>query len=764
MNSATASITSEVARIADEYLDELARGQSPDTEAYVQRYPQVASVLPQVLPALRMLHDVAQDQRPATVQRAGLDALDDYRVLGEIGRGGMGVVYEAEQLSLGRRVALKVLPTQLVGARQLARFQIEAQVAAALHHPHIVPIFAVGCVAGVHYYAMQLIEGHSLAELLAGSTGRDQAGAHIGSLTSVEPSAETHSGLLPREAARLAMQAAEALDHAHALGVLHRDIKPANLLVDHSGHLWVTDFGLAGVEWGGDLTESGDLVGTLRYMSPEQAAGGRVLDPGTDIYSLGATLYELLAARPAFEGTDRQTLLHQITQTEPIALGKRRVGIPRDLETIVAKAMAKEPQRRYSSALELADDLRRYLGDQPIAARRQNGAEKVARCVRRHPTTSMTALALVVLAALASFGGMVRLWREQLLTQSALAAAQLARAYEREALLFTFTASDQIAERALRMIATPKPSQSTAESAHDKEFCRRALGYYAQIAGRYEYDPDPDMQAIAAAAYHRVGFIRTILEEPQAESSISQAIALYEKLVRAAPRCEELRAQLAITYDDLLLYLRKNGRVASTLDPLRRIVALRQGLAADFPAQTMHRVSLSYFQAELAELLEAARPSGAAEADLMRKRLKETLELILQDQPDNPRACNNLAWMLTSRADASSQSAKRAVELAERAVAGTMTAGTYWNTLGMARYRAGQWKGAAEAIERSMRLSSGGNAHDWLLLAMVHWQLGDHVRAEGLYKRSLEWINKNAAKNHELLRLRAEAAHLLRVF
>jgi len=552
------------------------------------------------------------------------------------------------------------------------------------------------------------------------------------------------------------MQAAEALEHAHALGVLHRDIKPANLLVDHNGHLWVTDFGLAGFRGGGDLTQSGDLIGTLRYMSPEQAAGGRVLDPSTDVYSLGATLYELLTARPAFDGRDRQELLHQIAVTEPIALRKLVPAIPRDLETIVDKAMAKEPERRYRTASELADDLRRYLDDRPVLARRPSLPERAARSLSRHRKASATAVALVVLAGLASAGGAVRLWREQQKTWSALQSAQMARGNEREALVFTFAASDQIAQRALLLIAAPKPAQSSVEGQRDREFCRKALGYYAEIARRY--DRDPEMQPIAAAAYHRVGFIRMILADPHAEDAIRHSIALYEKLVPAGPLAEDLRFQLALASDDLVLLLRTTARLTSNLDCLRRLVAIRQGLAVDFPARSLSRVSLTYNLAELGDLLEAAGRSH--EAEEVRRRLQESYLLILQDEPGDSRACNNLAWLLASRAEAPLSSTTRAVELAERAVAHAATEGVYWNTLGLARYRAGEWKGSAKALEESTRLRSGGGAHDWLLLAMARWQLGDHVEAKRCYDRSVEWINKYAPQNQELSRFRAEAARL----
>ena len=303
------SIASLVAQAADEYLEQLGRGESPDVVDFTRRYPQVASVLPQVLPTLQLIQAIAPGEQMVDALMSKTATLGDFRLIRELGRGGMGIVYEAEQTSLGRRVALKVL-VAIAGAdsRQLARFQIETQVAAALHHPHIVPIFAVGHDRGLHFYAMQLIEGCCLATVL-----REPSWWFEGNDDSA--TAERGDGripLLPRRAAWLAMQAAEALFHAHALGVLHRDVKPANLLVDKGWHLWVTDFGLARFGGGSDLTESGDLLGTVRYMSPEQAAGGRIVDARTDIYSLGATLYELLTARPAFDAIERPDLIRQI--------------------------------------------------------------------------------------------------------------------------------------------------------------------------------------------------------------------------------------------------------------------------------------------------------------------------------------------------------------------------------------------------------------------------------------------------------------------
>jgi tetratricopeptide (TPR) repeat protein/serine/threonine protein kinase len=352
---------------------------------------------------------------------AGTEPLGDFRIVRELGRGGMGVVYEAEQLSLGRRVALKVLPfASTLDARQLQRFKNEAQ-AAALHHTNIVPVFATGCERGVHYYAMQFIDGHTVAALIdelrrparppapavepTGPYPPDGVATPPAAALSTERTAPTPAHF--RTAARLGAQAAEALEHAHQIGIVHRDIKPGNLLVDVRGNLWVTDFGLAHYQGQAGLTMTGDLVGTLRYMSPEQALAKRVVvDHRTDVYSLGVTLYELLTLEPAFAGSDREELLRQIAFEEarpPRGLNKT---IPGELETIVLKAMEKNSADRYSTAQELADDLERYLKDEPIRARRPSLLQRVRRWGRRHPAVVWSA-AVGVVVALVVLGGCI---------------------------------------------------------------------------------------------------------------------------------------------------------------------------------------------------------------------------------------------------------------------------------------------------------------------------------------------------------------------
>ncbi len=741
-----------VAQAADEYLEQLRRGEVPDLTEYARRYPHVASVLPQVLPVLDMIRvlDPGDDLRQQSADELGV--LGEFRLVREIGRGGMGVVYEAMQVSLDRRVALKVLPVRAsADAKQLARFQIEVQVAAALHHAHIVPIFAVGCDRGVHYYAMQLIEGRSLAEELRDR--REPAVQNADGMKRGET--DSRAGLSPPVAARLSIQAAQALDHAHAVGVLHRDIKPANLLVDSGGHLWITDFGLARVHGGDDLTTSGDLLGTVRYMSPEQSSGRRLLDARTDIYSLGTTLYELLTARPAFDGQNSQELIRQITFEEPLSLRTLDPEIPRDLETIVGKAMAKEPERRYATARELAEDLERFCNDRPILARRLTVAARITWWARRHKKATASTVAGLLIVALASSAGMARLWNEQRVTLAALLKAQQAKSRERQALRFTFTASDQIASRALAMIATP--IHGSTEAKLDQTFCRKALEYYEVIAARYH--DDDSMRDIAAAAYHRIGFIRTILKETNAKAALTRSIAIYEDLARRENTPRDLRIELALTYGDLVFLSRKSGEKSNVIDGLKKLVAMRQGLADDFPTDRANRISLIYHQIDLYEMLEAA--GSMREAEAIREKLRESSTLVQTPEGADPRLCNNLAWLLSSRAAAGQSDVARAVELATAAAVLAPAEGLYWNTLGVAQYRAGNWTAAAVALEKSMKLRAGGDAHDWLFLAMARWRLGDAAGARQWYDRSLEAIKDSEPRNSELSRFRAEAASLL---
>jgi probable HAF family extracellular repeat protein len=436
MSTAATSANAELTNLLEEYAARLQAGEPLDAEAFAAAHPEHAEVLRKLLPTMRVLAEMGSS--PGASDGAGHDphtgTLGDFRIVREVGRGGMGVVYEAEQISLGRRVALKVLPfAATMDPRHLQRFHNEARAAACLHHPHIVPVHFVGCERSVHFYAMQLIDGRSLAAFLADLRKAAQPAAEAESgdeqrttlyapaavstvrLAAVSTERTARGREYYRRVAELGVQAAQALDYAHERGVIHRDVKPANLLLDGHGDLWITDFGLAHLQNAeASLTMSGDLVGTLRYMSPEQALAQRVvIDHRTDVYSLGATLYELLTLEPAFNGRDRQELLRQIAFEEPLAPRRLERSIPAELETIVLKAVEKNPADRYATAQELADDLERWLKDEPIRARRPTLLQWGRKWARRHRSVvaslAVGLVTLLVVGVVAAFGYQRRL-------------------------------------------------------------------------------------------------------------------------------------------------------------------------------------------------------------------------------------------------------------------------------------------------------------------------------------------------------------------
>jgi WD40 repeat protein/serine/threonine protein kinase/tetratricopeptide (TPR) repeat protein len=457
--------------LAESFLARFRAGERPSLSEFTAAHPELADQIRSLFPALVEMEQAGSAVGPTSgsasvaigplIGTTTVESLGDFRIIREVGRGGMGVVYEAVQESLGRHVALKVFsPWTGTDPKLIERFQREARAAAKLHHTNIVPVFGVGEDGAHRYYAMQFIQGQGLDAILhemrrlrsapeeaAAPAPPDLKGAaplaatvahslltgrfatHARNGNSAGTTAELHAGdfelagspqepapaapssdasvwasqagtSYARTIARVGFQVAEALAHAHGQGILHRDIKPSNLLLDIEGNVWVTDFGLAKADDSHALTEAGDIVGTVRYMAPERFRGES--GAGSDIYGLGVTMYELLTLRPAFEEGDRARLIDHILHTDPPPPRAVDAKIPRDLETIILKAMAKHPADRYTTARALAEDLERFLEDRTILARRSSVSERLWRWCKRNPVVAgavgTVAAALVAVA------------------------------------------------------------------------------------------------------------------------------------------------------------------------------------------------------------------------------------------------------------------------------------------------------------------------------------------------------------------------------
>jgi len=534
-----------------EFSERVRQGQTPSVDEYVARYPDLAEELRELLPTIVDLEHLKSRQERVTGGLTSLgplkiQKLGDFELIREIGRGGMGIVFEARQESLARRVAIKVLPRQpWQNAKQLEQFKHEAQVAARLHHTNIVQIYGVGEDEGYHYYAMQLIEGEGLGRLIQwlSHISTDTAGPasdQLGSLCKpLFGSPRDVTACAPsywQGVARIGLQVAEALAYAHDQGVIHRDIKPANLLLDRQGIIWITDFGLAHAAREAGVTQPGSTAGTLRYLAPEQFQGH--VDARSDIYSLGITLYELLTLTPAYETSDQTSLIRSITQSEPLQPRKVRPGIPRDLETVVLKAMARDPQRRYVSAQDLADDLRNYLLDLPIRARRLGFEERLWLWTKRNPTVAALTMTVIFCLMAAGVIGWLGFYHTQQALQRESQQLQKTRA-EHERAEGNLSLALQAFEGVFSHMTPGTIGVSSAESdeipafeamisARDVAILQDLLGFYQQFA---EQNQDADgLQMDIAQASYRIGQIHNRLGQFQkAQTACRLAQRLIEE-------------------------------------------------------------------------------------------------------------------------------------------------------------------------------------------------------------------------------------------
>ena len=537
------------------YMVLMEQGSAPLPSVYCREYVEIADALAPcleglailqkgfgVLPCIESQHNLHESAIAQNQIASATSALGDFRILNELGRGGMGIVYEAQQISLGRRVALKVL--SFAGgfdAIRLQRFRNEAQAAAQLHHTHIVPVYAVGSHRGVHYYAMQLIEGRSLAQWIesAKNPKRDNLTNQELTSSSDTPQQEATMDAMDLDStqamtsrsgrerhykclARMMLQAAQGLEHAHLYGVIHRDIKPANILQDNVGNIWITDFGLAQIQSDLELTRTGEMLGTLRYMSPEQSSGGSTpIDHRTDIYSLGATFYELLTLRSAITGTGYKEVVSQIADQDPVAPRSIDSNIPPELETIVQKAIAKIPTDRYATAGKMADDLQRWIDDKPILAHPPSLLKRFAKWRRRHSSLVSLAIVFAMLGGIGLLITMIAVVREQRKTAAALAQERVHR-----------TAAEVSFQQAKRAV-------DTFSEVSETEFANR-----------------PDLKSLrrefleVSLEFYR-DFIELKADDAFSTTELSATKLRVEKLIDALKRLDQMEPFSLLAYDSV---------------------------------------------------------------------------------------------------------------------------------------------------------------------------------------------------------------------
>lgn len=657
--------------VVEQFTRELRHGQLPQIAKYQQQYPHLSQEIHELLSSVAMIEGLKTPTEPVNSLNRRLDEtlevrqLGDYRLIREIGRGGMGIVFEAIHQSLGRQVAVKVLPNRSIdNQQQVDRFRREAQAAARLHHPHIVNVFGVGHDQGYHYYVMEYVDGPSLKQTIramaddrslaifdrstradSGSTTFEAGNPPTGSSDS-DDLVDRQNRFLPTRSqqwkwsVQVMAGIADALDYAHQNQLLHRDIKPGNLLVDPSGTVRLTDFGLAKHLEEKDLTRTGDLLGTPQYMAPE-ALEGRY-DVRSEVYALGLVLYELVTRTTAFEPSTTAGVLYRISSTKPKSPRLLNPEISRDLEVVIQKAMAREPADRYQTASDLRDDLQCLLLDRPISARRPTIWEQAHRWSRNNPTTAVMTVAIFLLLLLVTLSTTVGyaytqsayyklgvqhrlLTDEQRKTEAARALAvanekRIQQEFDRAQanVQVSLQAFDEIF---LQLVAPEQLPGDRRDSAvnldiaglnelagiqssvtdQDAQFLKRMLTFYETIAAENAQLPEMELQRAKASrrvanTYHLIGNLE------EAQDAYEETIKQYENLRQREPESGTIGLTLARVYNEAGQASRDRR---PTVDAIRLYQKARR-LLIDHPAGDQREMRLEL--ARTYNLLSAAEP------------------------------------------------------------------------------------------------------------------------------------------------------------
>jgi tetratricopeptide (TPR) repeat protein len=708
--------------LVEDYLAQLQAGQKPSRPALVAAHPDLAPLLDRRLNLVEMMYRAGRAAGPPrssdaqtlpptaegfTTPSPGLGTVryfGDYELLEEIARGGMGVVYRARQVSLNRPVALKmILAGELASAADVRRFRQEAEAAARLDHPNILPIYEVGEHEGQHYFSMKLLGGGSLAV-----RGGQRA---------------TGSKEDQRRTAQMVAEVARAVHYAHQRGVLHRDLKPANVLLDQDGQPYVTDFGLAkrvqadpgASTTGAALTQSGAILGTPGYMAPEQARAEKGLTIAADVFSLGAILYELLTGQPPFQGSSPLDTVLAVLNLEPRPPRSLVPGIPRDLETICLKCLQKDPARRYASAEALAADLDRWLEGEPIQARPVGKAERLWRWCRRNPVVAglTAALFCVLLSALA---GLTALWLHAEERRRDAEAAQEQMRQQKERANQNLATARQAVEQYLRKTAMHPRLRAGDFADLRKELLATAVPFFEEFV--MQTKDDPYLEHERGRAYAELAFAhREMGETEKALAAFKQSLAINTGLAAKHPEDPSHRANVAVTQAALALEFTQQGKHQEAEAGHREALCIREQLIAEFPKRPIYRFELATTLQHYSSLLAfLGRPD---EADAAQERALQICRKLTAEFPDEAGYRSFLAGLIGN--------------------SGRRLAGRGQADQAKAAYR--EARALFEDLAREFPGEPGYQDELAVHLSMagaLHRQLAESAEAEATYRRAVE--------------------------
>ncbi len=601
--------------IVEEFTQRLRRGERPAINDFSVRHPDLRFEIEELLTSVAMIEELktqsntnADSLKLQLREILKLDRIGDYRIVRELGRGGMGIVFEAVHESLGRQVAIKVMPNRTFDdEKYLERFKREAQAAANLHHTNIVSVFGMGRAGEHHYYVMEFVDGESLSCILTRIVARNDGNTQPLKGAETVPQDRKLNGLAKgsnrllgkppqplanrnflgspaqryRWAAQTGLQIADGLAYAHGLGTLHRDIKPSNLLIDRNETVWLTDFGLVKNLNSQSITKSGDIIGTPQYMAPESFEGK--YDERSETYCLGLTLYEMVTLRPAYENVSTPELIRRITTTSPVAPRKIDRGIPRDLSRIIQKSISREPADRYRNASEMRDDLLAFLDDRPISARTISMTENVWRWSRRNPLSASLAIATGLLICLVAITATIalsisnRALVESEEQKTSLQVEKRVASYARDRAEANIDFTVGLFDRMFTSLVLKGQSsgkdfslegfnqlsgiQTTVNEA-DAEFLDQMLRFYMDFAEQNK--DNMTLRTLAAKSFRRVANIYHLTGEfEKADDAYRKSIAIYEDLQKKSPRSPDPILDLARTLNEKGLALEVIGTANS---------------------------------------------------------------------------------------------------------------------------------------------------------------------------------------------------------